>query len=640
MSDLCKHGDVCCSVFLLGWVGGEPSACREFAPEQGTMAWSLFGLQRAWPKMAWDYGPCGEMYPGIPQGSSNAEMPDLNSLSSRTNPGGGPRVGAPHEPLRKAVLRKRSGDPPGIADAKEREAAYQKWVGVLSAFQKCGGLKRRVGDLRTYVAECTAQKATNTLLTRSGSILMYLVWAKENGHDAYPLNCDVVEEYLRGAAAAAPTRATRFLEAAAFLQFVFEVDTEAAFTSRGRGIAAIGLKRKRSTKQAPPYKKRIIEKWERRIVKAAEDPSVKDVVREIFLGHILWTVHTRSRFGDSARIKREPILDLSDGDGFVESYALPGEHKQGHSVKKSGKRFPVVGCALGLAGVPWAQAWIKLRRSIGCDAAADGCLMQEILASGELGRARMKTSDANLVLVRILREEEGAGAETYTTHSGKATLLSWAAKAGLSRSVRRMLGGHADPRDKSMLEYSRDAMAQPLNEPANMLKMVRMKVFDPDATRSGRWLAAVTACSTVTPGGENTSDGGDPPAGILVTGSCEADKDKEESKAEDASADDSTETSSDGSADVQAESADAVRAEVKVTGVAHDYPEMPKEGVWQVSKKCGTLHRALSADAPLTACGFGLKFAVSDWIGEWPAEAKPLCRRAACFPLEPRGRAH
>eukprot|EP00972_Heterocapsa_arctica_P075691 11164176-Heterocapsa_arctica.AAC.1 len=46
-----------------------------------------------------------------------------------------------------------------------------------------------------------------------------------------------------------------------------------------------------------------------------------------------------------------------------------------------------------------------------------------------------------------------------TSHSCKATALSWAAKAGLRPGSRRLLGGHAKPKDLSMLEYSRDALA-------------------------------------------------------------------------------------------------------------------------------------------------------------------------------------
>ena len=43
-----------------------------------------------------------------------------------------------------------------------------------------------------------------------------------------------------------------------------------------------------------------------------------------------------------------------------------------------------------------------------------------------------------------------------------ATALSWAAKPRLGHGLRRLLGGHAKLGDLSMLEYSRDALAEPL----------------------------------------------------------------------------------------------------------------------------------------------------------------------------------
>ncbi len=48
-----------------------------------------------------------------------------------------------------------------------------------------------------------------------------------------------------------------------------------------------------------------------------------------------------------------------------------------------------------------------------------------------------------------------------TSHSCKATVLSWAAKFGMEVGTRIFLRGHAKPKDRSVLEYSRDAMAAP-----------------------------------------------------------------------------------------------------------------------------------------------------------------------------------
>ena len=74
------------------------------------------------------------------------------------------------------------------------------------------------------------------------------------------------------------------------------------------------------------------------------------------------------------------------------------------------------------------------------------------------------------------------------THSAKATVLSWASKYGISHDDRRLLGYHAAAGDKSMLTYSRDAMAGPLREMARVVRDIKAGVFRPDTTRSGYFL--------------------------------------------------------------------------------------------------------------------------------------------------------
>ena len=79
-----------------------------------------------------------------------------------------------------------------------------------------------------------------------------------------------------------------------------------------------------------------------------------------------------------------------------------------------------------------------------------------------------------------------------------------------------------------------------------------------------------------------------------------------------------------------AELADSVVAEANL-GKAEGYPEMPAEGIIKGNSR-GTIHKAISEDIPMTACGFGLKYAVSGWTLEWPDSPMPLCTRPACFP--------
>ena len=231
----------------------------------------------------------------------------------------------------------------------------------------------------------------------------------------------------------------------------------------------------------------MVADWEGRLVQAANAPDECSVVQEVCRGYFLWLVHSRSRFGDSARVKVEPVLDLAGGAGFIESHAKAGEYKTGHSRKRIGRRYPLVGWADGLSGKLWASAWLRLRVLAGCSAEIDQTLMPEVLTGGEFGVARMKTSDGNLILRELLTQSGVPNVQNYGTHSAKATLLSWAAKAGLNRADRKMLGGHSASKDKTMEEYSRDVLAKPLKALGELLVSIRVGDFIPDATRSGRW---------------------------------------------------------------------------------------------------------------------------------------------------------
>ena len=120
---------------------------------------------------------------------------------------------------------------------------------------------------------------------------------------------------------------------------------------------------------------------------------------------------------------------------------------------------------------------------------ADGCLQPSL---GPLGFRTGTVIGTTELMSHVRRLLRATGApqhllESKTSHSLKATCLSWAAKAGLPVSTRRILGGHAQPGDVSVLEYSRDAMSAPLKALDGVLEQIRNGHFDPDKTRSGRW---------------------------------------------------------------------------------------------------------------------------------------------------------
>ena len=178
----------------------------------------------------------------------------------------------------------------------------------------------------------------------------------------------------------------------------------------------------------------------------------------------------------------------SDGGGFLQVTAERVKGTRGQKRARLG--LSVVAFRKGFSDEPWADAWLSARKKLGLDAKVRGALLPAVGAGNKfVNGVPMTSSQLNHFARDLLVAIFGAEAPeiVFSSHACKATLLSWAAKAGMSVADRRLLGGHAKPGDKSVLEYSRDALAGPLNKLEKLIGMVGKGQFMPDETRSGRW---------------------------------------------------------------------------------------------------------------------------------------------------------
>ena len=96
-------------------------------------------------------------------------------------------------------------------------------------------------------------------------------------------------------------------------------------------------------------------------------------------------------------------------------------------------------------------------------------------------------------------------------HSLKTTCLSWLAKAGVEKELRRVLGYHLRPGDRTMESYSRDAIGGPLRQLDKVILMIKKGEFEPDNTRSGRFTdkpaSESSSSATASSSEEGTEDG-------------------------------------------------------------------------------------------------------------------------------------
>ena len=105
------------------------------------------------------------------------------------------------------------------------------------------------------------------------------------------------------------------------------------------------------------------------------------------------------------------------------------------------------------------------------DLSAPGCWSVRPVSCAEttrLLRAFLKTDDPDL-----------------RSHSLKRTALSWAAKAGMDREHRRLLGRHASAVQGSDSICATDLMVDPVRALGEVVKFIRQDRFRPDGDRTG-----------------------------------------------------------------------------------------------------------------------------------------------------------
>ena len=136
-----------------------------------------------------------------------------------------------------------------------------------------------------------------------------------------------------------------------------------------------------------------------------------------------------------------------------------------------------------VGNTPWVETWLALREKLGLVVDVQYPLLTTPMANGQWGTLPMGATEAGNWL-RSLVSSAGVRGQNLGTHSAKVTVLSWAAKAGLSHAARRLLGYHAKAGDQSMLTYSRDAMARPLRELVQVLNKISSGSTPPAAAIS------------------------------------------------------------------------------------------------------------------------------------------------------------
>ncbi|CAE7479018.1 unnamed protein product [Symbiodinium sp. CCMP2592] len=363
-----------------------------------------------------------------------------------------------------------------------RNAALQMWKAIILQSvdsTKLGKILQTVGDaeeLEASLRDTFAGKATSTLTSRAGSLLIFAKWKSTTlGTDVgaiFPMSEKEAYSYLcqLRREGAPRSRAVKFVEAVGFAKGMIGSDVDAVLTSpRVKGACSPVVPNPPVRKKAPLLLREIvfIEK-----LAVSADPFSQDA---IIAGYVCVLLRCRLRWSDGMHMESEPTLDLcGNGDGFFEGRL--DDHKT--SAAMGFKVLPVVAVLPGVSGLSWAEHHLSNRKKQGLVA--------------------------------------GPGKPFQP-----ATILSWLSRAPAPSDIQRRAGYHLAAGERDPAEYERDGQTAVLHFIQGVMMCIAQGFFCPDAQRSGRWsgcrsvdegvaiIAGHTALSTGPPDLDAKSDDGD-----------------------------------------------------------------------------------------------------------------------------------
>ena len=387
---------------------------------------------------------------------------------------------------------------------QEREKEIERWMVVIHALGDESPMGKMIDEEGGRVVyDIFAKKKTGTLKTRCVAMMLYIRWAQSKNLSPFPLTVATVYSYvdeLRKNRAPA-TRASSFRSALAFIKGTLNVKGVDAILDN----SAISGSCHRSYVTKRVLKQRDALTTDQVMTLETVVEHGQTLAEKVFAGLCLMCTYGRLRFGDSQGIESEPVID---GEYLEAGTSM---HKTDSMVGRTRRLLPVAAPAVGITKGCWAAEFLKARKAAGLRAGVGRAFMPVPLIGGGWSPGRLRTTEASIWLCELLQKYSLSVAplENVGSHSMKATTLSWLAKAGVPEKVRRLLGYHIKPKDKSLIIYSRDALAGPLETLRDLTLKIAMGEFSPDVTRSGRWRSKPVEINDVETIYEDSEEEGD-----------------------------------------------------------------------------------------------------------------------------------
>ncbi|CAE7473740.1 unnamed protein product [Symbiodinium pilosum] len=331
------------------------------------------------------------------------------------------------------------------------------------------------------VEACLGVKSPLTVLKRASSFSAWLRW-RDTELPACSEKLSEAEawQYVARLKAdgAPPTKAEAFLGSVRFAHFVLGFKLDPVVDSkRVRGAAQQMFAGKEAQQQAQPLT--VLQ------VLALHDglaDGSRHVVDRALCAYVLVALYGRARLSDLEQIS----LIKHDHDmrgGFLE--ILTRKHKGAKSAQKKTKFMPILVPAIGVHGKAWLHLLVDVFRML--DLPADGVIEGPLMKAPrdckgkEFSCRAIESSEISAFLRAFLQlPKPAAGDRGVSSHSLKATCLSWVCTYGVSDRTQTVLGRHCKCAAASDAAYARDLCVGPTRELQNIITEIAQGNFRPD----------------------------------------------------------------------------------------------------------------------------------------------------------------
>ena len=214
--------------------------------------------------------------------------------------------------------------------------------------------------------------------------------------------------------------------------------------------------------------------------------NIDDDCMRVIFGFLVFCTISSSRFHDASSATAMTVETHQDLSVLIELGTT--DPKTANTVDKQTRLLPLLAFSPGLVqDVPggWGRAWLDARDRCGLKFGLGIAIMPALGSDGKFLQRSMTSGEATQYLREGLRlgGAEANSVARKSTHSMKSGVLSWAARFDILEDTRRLLGHHVHPTMKSILTYSRDALAGPLAHVWDMFQAIVAKEFDPSDSR-------------------------------------------------------------------------------------------------------------------------------------------------------------